>query len=239
MGEYVDLAGMAQMHAAQQAQMAMEQQLYNMAKAIEDSVDEQIHKMENLDEDDLENLRRKRLESMRHQADKKKQWLQRGHGEYREIFTEKEFFAEMKGEERMVCHFYRENWPCKVMDMHLDLLSKKHVETKFVKIHAEKSPYLTEKLNIWMLPTLALIKSEKVIDYVCGFNEFGGTDDFPTEYLRCRLAQQALINYEGGDDDDARKMPKQGGGEGGGSGRSVRQGGKPVLGSDDEDSDFD
>ena len=37
-----------------------------------------------------------------------------GHGEYREILSEKDFFAEMKGTERMVCHFYRENWPCKV-----------------------------------------------------------------------------------------------------------------------------
>ena len=42
------------------------------------------------------------------------EWVRRGHGEYREIQGEKEFFAEMKGEERMVCHFYRENWPCKV-----------------------------------------------------------------------------------------------------------------------------
>ena len=37
-----------------------------------------------------------------------------GHGEYREILSEKDFFAEMKGTERMICHFYRENWPCKV-----------------------------------------------------------------------------------------------------------------------------
>ena len=42
------------------------------------------------------------------------EWLKRGHGSYREIFGEKEFFAEMKGEERMVCHFFRNNWPCKV-----------------------------------------------------------------------------------------------------------------------------
>ena len=37
-----------------------------------------------------------------------------GHGEYREILSEKDFFAEMKGTERMICHFHRENWPCKV-----------------------------------------------------------------------------------------------------------------------------
>ncbi len=30
------------------------------------------------------------------------------------MLSEKEFFAEMKGEERMVCHFYRDSWPCKV-----------------------------------------------------------------------------------------------------------------------------
>ena len=38
----------------------------------------------------------------------------RGHGEYREIPGEKDFFAEVKDEERVVCHFFRENWPCKV-----------------------------------------------------------------------------------------------------------------------------
>ena len=42
------------------------------------------------------------------------EWLGRGHGEYREILGEKDFFAEVKGEERVVCHFFRENWPCKV-----------------------------------------------------------------------------------------------------------------------------
>ena len=35
-------------------------------------------------------------------------------GQYEEIATEKDFFNTMKGEERMICHFYRENWPCKV-----------------------------------------------------------------------------------------------------------------------------
>ncbi len=39
-----------------------------------------------------------------------------------------------------------------------------------LQINAEKSPYLTDKLKIWMLPTLALIKNEKVDDYVVGFS---------------------------------------------------------------------
>ena len=46
------------------------------------------------------------------------------------------------------------------------------------QINAEKSPFLTERLKIWMLPTLALIKMEKTVDYVVGFDELGGTDGF-------------------------------------------------------------
>ncbi len=50
-----------------------------------------------------------------------------------------------------------------------------------MQIHAEKSPYLVEKLKIWMLPTLALIRQEKTIDYVVGFDDLGSKDDFTTE----------------------------------------------------------
>lgn len=53
-----------------------------------------------------------------------------------------------------------------VMDKHLSILAKQHIETRFVKINAEKSPFLTEKLKIVVLPTLALIKKAKVDDYV-------------------------------------------------------------------------
>ena len=38
-----------------------------------------------------------------------------------------------------------------------------------------------EKLKIWMLPTLALIRQEKTVDYVVGFDDMGGKDDFSTE----------------------------------------------------------
>ena len=49
------------------------------------------------------------------------------------------------------------------------------------QINAEKSPYLVERLKIWMLPTLALIRQEKTVDYVVGFDDMGGKDDFSTE----------------------------------------------------------
>jgi thioredoxin-like negative regulator of GroEL len=53
-----------------------------------------------------------------------------------------------------------------VVDKHLSLLAKQHIETRFVKINAEKSPFLAERLKIIVLPTIALIKNTKVDDYV-------------------------------------------------------------------------
>lgn len=43
----------------------------------------------------------------------------------------------------MICLFYRESQPGDIMHKHLSALAASHIETKFVKIHAEKSPFLT------------------------------------------------------------------------------------------------
>lgn len=145
------------------------------------------------DDDDLSRLRERRMLEMRKAQGRREELALRGHGEYREIYDEKAFFAEMKNTERMVCHFFRNNWPCKVMDKHLGILCKQHFETKFVKIDAEKSPFLVDRLKIWMLPTLALIKNEKTVDYVVGFDDLGGTDDFTTDILEGRLASAGIV----------------------------------------------
>jgi len=224
------------------AQQMVEEKILSFAKNMEDALDDEMHRMDNMDADDLENIKRKRLESMKGEQNQRKAWLAKGHGELIQVQDEKEFFSQMKGENMMVCHFYRNNWPCKVMDMHLDMLSKKHLETKFCKIDAEKSPFLTERLKIWMLPTLALISKEKVLDYVVGFDDFGGSDDFPTEHLRLCLASKNMINYHGGDEEsdanprNAKPRVQQA------DKRNLRKGGPSAglkLGSDDEDSDFD
>ncbi len=55
-----------------------------------------------------------------------------------------------------------------------------------LQIHAEKSPFLTERLRVWMLPTVALVKLGKTVDYVVGFSDLGGADDFPTSALALR-----------------------------------------------------
>ncbi|GJN36775.1 hypothetical protein PR202_gb25671 [Eleusine coracana subsp. coracana] len=84
-----------------------------------------------------------------------------------------------------------------VLDKHLSILAQQHVETRFIKVHAEKAPFLTEKLRIVVLPTLAIVKNTKVEDYVVGFDELGSKDDFSTEDLEERLAKSEVIFLDG------------------------------------------
>lgn len=178
-------------------QEILEKQVLTVVKAVEDKIDDEIAALDRLDLDDIEVLRERRLQQMKKMAEKRSRWVALGHGEYSEIPSEKDFFSIVKASDRVVCHFYRENWPCKVMDKHLTILAKQHIETRFVKINAEKSPFLAEKLKIVVLPTLALIKKAKVDDYVVGFDELGGKDDFSTEELEERLAKAQVIFFEG------------------------------------------
>ena len=126
------------------------------------------------------------------------EWEKNGHGSYSELADEKDFFECCKKSKHVVCHFYREStFRCKIVDKHLEQLAKSHMECKFVKINAERSQFLTERLKIKMIPTLALIKENKPIDYVVGFADLGNTDDFETEMLEWRIARSAIIDYNG------------------------------------------
>lgn len=65
-----------------------------------------------------------------------------------ELTDTKEFFAAAKKSERLVAHFYRSVSPrCEIVDAHLQKLAYEHVETRFVKIDAEKNPFLVERLG--------------------------------------------------------------------------------------------
>ncbi|XP_066159469.1 thioredoxin domain-containing protein 9 homolog isoform X2 [Oryza sativa Japonica Group] len=92
----------------------LEKQVLSVAKAVEDKLDEQIAALDRLDPDDIEALRERRILQMRRAAERRAKWRALGHGEYGEV-PEKEFFAAAKASDRLVCHFYRDNWPCKCM----------------------------------------------------------------------------------------------------------------------------
>ncbi|KAF4109010.1 thioredoxin domain-containing protein 9 [Onychostoma macrolepis] len=177
---------------------ALEQQVLQSARMVEEKLDAELEKFESMDEDGLERLKERRLEALKKAHKQKQEWISKGHGDFREIPSEKDFFAEVKESKNVVCHFYRDSTlRCKILDKHLAVLAKKHLETKFIKLNVEKAPFLTERLRIKVLPTLALVKDGKTKDFIVGFTDLGNTDEFPTEMLEWRLGCSNIINYSG------------------------------------------
>lgn len=176
----------------------VEQQVLAAAKIVEDQVDAELNKLESMDTDDLEAIRMKRLQVLKKHEEQKREWLSLGHGEYSELAEEKDFFDVCKKSNNVVCHFYREStFRCKIVDKHLKILANKHIETRFVKIDAEKCPFLTRRLKVRVIPTMVLCKDAKTKESVVGFDDLGGKDDFSTEMLEWRLGHAGVINYSG------------------------------------------
>ncbi|CEM33856.1 unnamed protein product [Vitrella brassicaformis CCMP3155] len=166
---------------------AMEEGVVRALSEKEDALDEEIKRLERLDEDELEALRARRITQLRKKASERCEMVSRGHGSYTEV-QEKEFFEAAKRSSKMVVHFYRSaTWRCQVLDKHLSALAVRHLETRFVKIDAEKAQFLAERLKIWMLPTLVLVRDGKTEHSIVGFDELGGHDNFSAEDLECLL----------------------------------------------------
>lgn len=172
--------------------------LEQSAKLMEEKVDEQLNKLDRMDDDEMDKLKERRLEALKKAQKQKQDWLSKGHGEYREIPSEKDFFGEVKESKNVVCHFYRDStFRCKIVDKHLAILAKKHVETKFIKLNVEKAPFLSERLHIKVIPTMALLIDGITKDFIVGFGDLGNTDEFSTEMLEWRLGCTDVINYSG------------------------------------------
>lgn len=86
---------------------------------------------------------------------------------------------------------------CKIVDKHLEILARKHLETKFVKLSVDRAPFITERLHIKTLPTIALLIDNIVKDKIIGFTDLGNHDDFSTDILEWRLARGGVIDYKG------------------------------------------
>lgn len=174
----------------------IQQQLLSAATTLESQLDDQLNAMDSMTSDELTALRNQRLNEMKNEAKKKQEYLANGHGEYYELSGEKEFFEVSKKSANIIAHFYRDSTErCKIVDHHLKLLAKKHLEAKFCKVNAENSPFLTQRLRIKVIPTIAIIKDSKTKDFIVGFTDLGNRDDFSTEMLEWRIAQSGAIDY--------------------------------------------
>ncbi|KAA0196870.1 Thioredoxin domain-containing protein 9 [Fasciolopsis buskii] len=181
------------------SEQALQTQLIKAAQVLEDTLDEEINRLDNLNEDDLEAIRQRRLKQMKEETQKRNEWLAAGNGTYSELADEKDFFTACKKSTfGLVCHFYRDaTFRCKIVDKHLALLAPKHIECRMCKINAEKSPFLTQRLGILVIPTLILVKDEQICDRIIGFDELGGHDEFSTAMMEWRLGVGKVIKYAG------------------------------------------
>lgn len=182
------------------------------------------------DLDDLHALRERRIAALKRGMDVTAELKARGHGEYQEI-DQDGFLPTVTSTKHVICHFYhREFERCKIMDQHLSDIAKAHLESRFVKINAEKCPFFVTKLNIKVLPSVILFKDGIAVDRIVGFDELGETDEFSTQSLEKRLGTAQMIRVK-----EAPKVTDQP--QTNAHARFMR--GKALAALEDSDSDFD
>ena len=75
------------------------------------------------------------------------------------------YWCQVKESDRVICHFYRSTtWRCQILDRHFAALAPKHLETRFIKIDAEKCNFLAQRLEIVLMPTVIMTKDTMTHD---------------------------------------------------------------------------
>jgi hypothetical protein len=162
---------------------------------VEAALDAEIEKSENLDEDDYARIKAKRIEEMKMKAQAEQDHMSNGHGKLMKINDQQEFFGAAKKSNKMVVIFTRNsNKYGKAMLEHAELLAGKHMEARFLWVDAENAPFLTERLNIYMLPTIVCIMDNKVHKQHNGLNEIDGAGKYTSGTLEYLLHVDGMLD---------------------------------------------
>jgi len=96
---------------------------------------------------ELRQIKEARLRQLKNAHREKLDNLGKGHGQFREIMQD-EFIANVTSSPVVICMFFHRDFPrCTIMEHHLQKLAQRHIETKFIKINAEKAPFFVEKVH--------------------------------------------------------------------------------------------
>ena len=139
--------------------------------------------------DDVASWREARLAELRRARNASKDKVQ-----FPEI-TEKEFFEGViqreGGNRQTVIHLFKDSFQtCQIVNQLIESIALKTGGITFVRINAEKAPFLVQKFEITMLPSLLFFRDESVIDRIVGLDNFGGTEiseDVLLEAIRSRF----------------------------------------------------
>jgi len=176
-------------------QAMMDTALAQTLLSVEAALDAEIEKSNNLDDDDYAKIRQKRMEEMKRKKQEENDNKFNGHGKMDKLNDQQEFFAAAKKSSRMVCIFTRNsNKYGKQMLEHAELLAQKHLEARFIWVDAENAPFLTDRLNIYMLPTIVCIKDNKVHTQHNGLNEIDGSGKYSSGMLEYLLHTDGMLD---------------------------------------------
>lgn len=182
------MAGMGQQ---EMVDMALAQTLLS----VESAVDAELEKTANLDEDDYARIRNNRMAEMRRKKEEDEMNKFHGHGTLTKINDQQEFFAAAKKSNKMIAIFTRNsNQYGKAMLEHCELLSQRHLEARFIWVDAENAPFLTDRLNIYMLPTVVCINDNKVQTQHNGLNEIDGSGRYTSGMLEYLLQCDGMLD---------------------------------------------
>ncbi|MES1902720.1 MAG: Thioredoxin domain-containing protein 9 [Paramarteilia canceri] len=84
-------------------------QLQAILGNVERAVDEQINRLDSLDENELNEIRNRRARQLRAEQQKKEEFLFRGHGKLTELNSEKDVFDIYKESDNIICLFYADD----------------------------------------------------------------------------------------------------------------------------------
>lgn len=116
------------------------------------------------------------------------------YGNYETISNEKQLMLMTTSTEKMVIHFSHKDFKkCKIMDKHLEIIARKHTDTRFVKVDVEDVPFLVDKMDIKILPCVISFIDGAGVDRLLGFEGISLGDDFSTHLLENRLVQMSHI----------------------------------------------
>lgn len=179
---------------AENVKKAVETAIVNTMHQVEQNLDEEINRLNSLQDDDLEAIRMRRLAQMKKQAEDHALWRRNGHGSVHHI-SEKEFFARAKGPLRMVAIFYRKGSSRYANDFvdHISRIAQSHLETLFVTLDAEKSPFLCTRLNIRILPSIVMVKNGEIDKMLPGLDQLCSTGDLRTSDIEKRLYDFGML----------------------------------------------
>ena len=132
---------------------------------------------------------------MQKKAAERQGWAAQGHGSLQKIVDQKDFFGVSKNSKKVIVLFTRDsNKYGQVMMEHMTLLAQQHMEARFVWVDAENAPFLTDKLNIWMLPTICCIVDNNVKEQHNGLNEIDGSGKYTSGMLEYLLHIDGMLD---------------------------------------------